>query len=66
MGIAIPRPAMRKREIRIISWRLTRLMALTHQFQGQGMERERASAKAYRIVKAERPPRHVLRGTGAK
>jgi len=52
MGIAIPRPQMRKRERRQIEERLRRHAELTRQFESEGMTREEASRRAFYLVKA--------------
>src|SRR5215207_7379522 len=50
MGLAIPRPAMRQGEERHTRARLHRHVELTAEFQAQGMSREEASKKAFRII----------------
>jgi hypothetical protein len=50
MGIANPRPAMRKGEARRINAQLTRLAELTAQFISEGMTADDASKKAFQII----------------
>jgi hypothetical protein len=50
MGLAIPRPAMRKGEERQVRARLTRHVELTAQFQAEGLSRDEASKKAFQII----------------
>jgi hypothetical protein len=50
MGLAIPRPAMRKGEERRIRERLQRHVELTAQFVSEGLSRDEASKKAFQII----------------
>jgi hypothetical protein len=50
MGLAIPRPAMRKGEERKVRARLQRHVELTAQFQAEGLSRDEASKKAFQII----------------
>lgn len=50
MGIVNPRPALRRKGIRRIVTNLQKHACLMRQFEEQGMSREAASERAYRIV----------------
>jgi hypothetical protein len=53
MGIAIPRPPMRKREARKIAARLVRHAKFMAEFEANGMDREAASQAAMHALLAE-------------
>ena len=53
MGIAIPRPTMRRKEARIVKARLRRHKELMDKHIAEGMTRSDASALAFKEVTAE-------------
>lgn len=52
MGIAIPRPQMRKKERRTIEANLARHHDLMKKYEADGLDREAASEKAMQELKA--------------